>query len=113
MTYMEYFKEHDTENIGWCKPYADKAEENWLIMYEGIAETIITPMQTLYRYIGTLTEQAMAEFAITVNNGYHCYHGWTDEEIALDTMHEMGCAYCPLREQCEAMYEEIETGEEN
>lgn len=108
MTYRDYFDKHQDENLSWCKPYVDKTGDYFLLMYEGECECVVTPHGTFCRYNGTLTDDIMEEFAKAVNNGYYCYHGWTDEHIALDVMTEVGCAACPLNSQCDPMFEEYE-----
>ena len=110
MTYLENFElKNPSGNLSWCKPFADKNEDAFLIMYEGTAECVRTSEGALlHRYNGTLNDYTIAEFARSVNNGYYCYHGWTDENIALDVMHETGCASCPFRHECEAVNTEME-----
>ena len=108
MTFLEYFEQNPNKNMISCIPYADKTEEYFLIMFDGEWEEAKTPNGTYHRYDGTLTEAVKKSFAMAVNNGYYCYHGWTDEHIALDVMHEIGCAACPFRHDCQPMYEEWE-----
>ena len=109
MTYLEYFNQHPTETLDWCKCYTDKSGEYFLVMYDGEPSLIKTPSGTkdvTPRHCGD--DSGMHDFAIAVNNGYHCYHGWTDAYIALDVMHEVGCASCPFRDGCQVMNEEKE-----
>lgn len=105
MTYLDYMLEHEDENFSWCKPYVSDDGEYAIVMYSGTPEDIRTPSGDAHRYNGTLNERTLQEFARAVNPDYDQYHDWTDEHIALDAMHETGCAYCPWRDECEAMYE--------
>jgi hypothetical protein len=108
MTYLDNFEQNNSnENLSWCKPYTDKNEEYYLVMYEGEAEAAKTPEGTYHRYNSTLSEEVKESIAKAVNNGYHCYHGWNDEDIALDVMHEIGCKDCPFKHECEAVNEEM------
>ena len=109
MTYREYFDEHETENISWCKPYTctTDAGDYAIIMYEGEAIAIKTPTGEAHRYNDTLTDNTMEQFARAVNPHYDMFAGYSDEYIALDSMHETGCAFCPFRNDCEPMSEEI------
>ena len=107
MTYRDYFEQHCDQNIGWCKPFTDKNEEYFLIQYDGEIISAKTPAGIYHRYDGTLTADTMESIARAVNNGYYCYRGWTDEHVALDVMHEIGCAQCPFHDTCEAYNEEV------
>lgn len=109
MTYREYFDKHETENMNCCRPFQDKTGDYTVIIYGGEMELASTPSGRYFRYNGTLTDAIKEDIAKAVNNGYYCYHGWTDERIALDVMHEVGCSGCPFRDDCEMMNEEMET----
>lgn len=108
MTYMEYMNEHPDENFTWCKPYTNDSEDCYLIMYDGEAQEIHSPGIDAYRYDGSLRLH-MEEFArLLAGNDYDLYKGYTDEHIALQYMHECGCASCPSRHACETMLKEME-----
>ena len=108
MTYREYFEEHDDENLSWCKPYANDEEDCFIIMYEGDAGGIVTPDVEAIRCEGTITDDLLEALARKVNTNYDWYSKWSDLHIALDAMHECGCASCPFKDDCDAMGEEME-----
>ena len=108
MTYLEYMKTHENENLGWCKPYVDNSGNYFAIMYEGNMEWISMPDTEALRYDGSLTNEVLEAFARSVNPDYDVYSGWTDVHIALDAMREIGCSECPFRCDCDAMLEDIE-----
>ena len=112
MKYLEYFEQHPEENLSWCKCYANKDEDHFLVMYDGEPIRIETPVTCKDIRMNRIECEDLKDFALSVNNGYHCYHGWTDEDIALDVMHEIGCGSCPFRHECEAMHEEMEDNNE-
>jgi hypothetical protein len=108
MTYLEYMMDHGTENLSWCRPYTNDDETYFLIMYDGEALEIHAPGYEGHRYDGTLRiymEQFARELA---GDNYDLYSGYTDEQIALEYLHECGCASCPARHVCEAMNETME-----
>ena len=107
-TYREYMEEHDGENLSWCKPYSDDSGEYKLIMYEGIVDSISAPTIEAWRWNDTLTAEVLRDFARAVNPDYNEYKGWTDEHIALEVMHPIGCSACPWFGDCEAMGEETD-----
>jgi len=107
MTYLDYMLEHEDENMDWCKPYVSDDGEYAIVMYSGHPESIRTPSGDAYRYNGTLNERTLQEFARAVNPDYHPNRGWSDEYMAIEPLHETGCASCPWRDECEAMYETI------
>ena len=107
MKYIDYMNDHEDENLSWCKPYADESGEYTLILHDGMVDAITTPDRIAYRYNGTLTEELMESFARAVNPDYDDYSGWDDLHIALESMHEVGCAHCPFKDDCEAMGEEM------
>ena len=109
MTYREYFEEHENENLSWCKPYLDKSEEYCIVMHDGEVNGVVTPqMEAIRGWSGTQDiEDAVADIAKHINPDYDCYSGWDDLHIALDAMHEWGCASCPYKEECDAMGEEM------
>lgn len=108
MTYKEYMFSHQDENMHFCKPYTNDDEDRFLIMYDGEADAIVAPGIEAHRWNGLLRiymEQFTREL---VGEDYDLHHGYTDEEIALHYMHEIGCASCPFFHVCEAMNEEME-----
>lgn len=107
MTYRDYMIDHSTEDLSWCKPYEDKTGDYRLVMYEGEPSSIATPERIAFRYDGTLTDELLEAFARAVNPDYETYQGYTDLEIALGTMHPVGCASCPHFDECGAMGEEM------
>ena len=107
MKYTEYMKLHESENLSWCKPYTDETGKYVLVMCDGKPSSMHSPSQEVFCHNGTLTDDAMKQFAREVNPYYDLYNGWDDCHIALDAMHEVGCASCPWRENCEAMREEM------
>ena len=109
MTYLEHFeKTGSTENMSWCRPFTDDSEEYFLIQHDGEIESAKTPDGIFYRYNGTLTPDVLESIAKAVNTYHDDYHGWTDEHIALEAMHELGCVNCPFRHECEAINEYME-----
>lgn len=108
MKYIDYMNEHPTENLCWCKPYTNDDETHYLIMYDGKPEVIITPNIEAWRYDGSLTEAIMEQFAREVNPGYETYSHWSDTHIALEAMREIGCHYCPFKNDCDPMIEEMD-----
>ena len=110
MTYLEHFEKMPViENMEWCKPFMDMETEDYiLIQHDGEIISAKTPDGIFHRYNGTLTADIMENIAKTVNSNYNSYHGYTDEQIALDAMIETGCTNCPFRHECEAVNEEME-----
>ena len=108
MTYREYLEAHEDENFSWCKPYANKDEDCFAVMYDGAIERVVSPDMEAQRYDGSLNGEAMEAFARRVNPSYDLRSGWSDEHIALEVMHEIGCFNCPFKDDCEAMDEEME-----
>lgn len=110
MTYREYFEEHEDENLSWCKPYFDESGEYYINMYDGIVEAVITPKVKIIRVydLNNTLDDIVTEVAKAVNPDYDFYSGWDDLHIALDAMHECGCASCPFKDDCEVMGEEIQ-----
>ena len=107
MTYLEYMKEHPTENFSWCKCYTNADETHYLVMHDGIADSISTPSTIAHRYGGCDFEAELETLAREVNPDYDLYADWTDEHIALEAMHEIGCWHCPFRNECEAMGDDM------
>ena len=108
MKYLEYMEENQYENMSWCKPYKDKSEKYTLVVHEGEPLSIMSPTTEAHRYDGSLNDEMMEQFARAVNPDYNEYSGWSDVQIALDAMHEVGCASCPWKEDCDAMGEEMD-----
>ena len=108
MKYIEYINEHSEFNFDWCKPYTNNDLTHTLVMYDGIASDIDTPDTTMHRYGGGDFEAALETLAREVNENYELFSGYTDTEIALDAMHETGCAHCPFRHECEAMQADMD-----
>ena len=110
MTYREYFEEHEDENLSWCKPYFDESGEYYINMYDDIVEAVITPKTKIIRVYDSnnTLDDVVTEVAKAVNPDYYLYSGWDDLHIALDAMHECGCASCPFKDDCEAMGEEMQ-----
>ena len=106
MKYLDYMRSHEDENLSWCKPYASDAGDHVLIMQEGKLLGIISPEREAFTD-DTLTDEALKQFAREVNRDYDAYRGWDDLDIALKAMHEVGCAACPWREDCDAMHEDL------
>jgi len=113
MTYLEHFeKTSSNENMSWCKPFTDRNEEYFLLMHDGEISEAKTPEGIFYRrsmgYGMKLTDEVLESIARIVNSEYDSYSHMTDENIALDAMHELGCVNCPFRHECEAVNEEME-----
>ena len=108
MKYLEYMQEHENEHFSWCTPYADKTGEYMLVMYDGELMSIMSPTCEADRYDGTLTDEALEQFARAINPDYDRYSGWSDLHIALEAMSPVGCASCPWREVCDAMGAEMD-----
>lgn len=113
MTYLDYMNEHPDANFEWCKPYTNDAETHYLVIYDGIANSIDTPDMTAHRYGGSDFEAALETLAREVNPDYELYSGYSDQKIALDRMHEIGCWHCPFRDECEAMGEDLDDAADN
>lgn len=96
-----------TENFSFCKPCYNDSGDYALVMFDGELSAIKTPDLVAYRYDGTLTDEVMQQFAKAVNPNYDLYSGYNDIHIALEAMHPVGCAYCPFKDDCEIMGEEI------
>ena len=111
MTYREYFEQHEQENLSWCAPYATKDGDYKIVLYENDITALIGPdgiteRSSLYpSRTAPSFSAAVADFARMVNPEYDQYTMCTDQEIILDVMHEIGCAHCPLRDECAAMDE--------
>ena len=112
MTYREYFELHQMENVGWCTPYTDKNEENYLIMYDGTPESVFFGDETggvaYHRGLDSNYDAHLEKFARLVNPYYDQYVHRNDDVIARDVMHETGCYYCPFKNDCDAMWDNIE-----
>ena len=109
MNYRQYFEQHPEESTCFCECYADKTEQYFLVMYDGEPSLIKWPGGTADVTPRHCDEnEDLKAFSLAVNNGYYLYHGWTDEHIALDVMHHIGCASCPFRDSCSVMDEEME-----
>lgn len=109
MTYREYMDNHEDENLSWCRPYTDKSGDHSMVICDGEILCITAPDYEGWRYDGTLTDGMLERFAREVNPDYDLFGaGWTDMDKALNAMHEVGCAHCPWRDECEAMGEEME-----
>lgn len=107
MKYLEYMESHDGENFSWCKPYTDGNEERFLIMYDGIANSIDTPDGVFYRFDGSDFDTALEALARNVNPDYDLFIGYNDQQLALIKMHEVGCSKCPFRYECDTMMEDV------
>ena len=113
MKYLEYMNEHPTENLGWCKPYTDKNENKYLVIYDGEVSGIKTETAEVTTLDGRWElEKALGELARKVTKDYDLYSGYSDKELALIAMHEVGCADCPWKYDCDAMGEYINDEEE-
>ena len=111
-TYGDYFEEHDDENFSWCKPYTDETEDYWLVIYDGEVEQIKSPTYTTDPVNYERPDEDRVErFAREVNPDYDLYSGWSDTHIALEKMHETGCAHCPWFDECQAMGERMQDGD--
>lgn len=110
MKYIEYMETHANENLSWCKPYTNNDETVYIVVHDGEAESISTPDREIVRgYNGTqdAIDEAVAQIAKDINPYYDDYSGWSDLHIALEEMHECGCASCPFKGDCDAMGEEM------
>lgn len=102
MTCREYLKNHENENLSWCKPYADKSGDYLLILQDKKLIAIKTPEGVLTKP-DFLTRLKLAQ---KINPDFDEYVGCSSTTIMLDAMHETGCAHCPYFENgCEAMDE--------
>ena len=108
MTYAEYMEQHDTENFSWCKPYTNDDETYYLIMHDGLPLVIKTPTIEAWRYDGTLTGDVLKQVAKEINKDYSEKRGYSNTYMILEAMHEIGCHYCPFKEDCEPMGGEID-----
>lgn len=108
MKYSAYFEDHDNENFSWCKPYTDKTETYYAVMYNGDLNGIATPKIIAQRWDGSLTDEVLCQVVKEIVPDYDYYQGYTDQEILLENMHETGCYYCPFKEECEVYNEEME-----
>lgn len=109
MRYLDYMEEHPGENLEWCRPYTD-GNDNYLIMYDGGPLGIKTETEEVTER--RELEYGMEGFARKVNKDYDLYSGYSDAEIALDAMHEVGCFDCPWKWDCDAMGAYVEGSEE-
>lgn len=107
MTYLKYMEQNPAANFPWCKPYTNDEQTHFLIVYDGLANSIETPTATAHRYGGSDFNAELETLAREVNPDYDYYSGYGDQKIALDMMHEIGCWHCPFRDECEAMGEEM------
>lgn len=109
MKFIDYMREHDGENLSWCKPYVDDSGKFALIMCEGKPLAICAPGKYVFDDDDNFSAE-LEDFARAVNLDYDLYQGWSDLQIALFALHETGCAACPMCEDCEPMNETM--GEE-
>lgn len=109
MTYRDYHNDHPTENLGWCCPFTD-GKGAWLAEQSSTDGTIMFPDGS---ECTTTNTKKLRDFAKLVNPNYDMYLGYTDYEIALDAMHETGCAHCPWNAVCDAMDEELGESDDN
>ena len=106
MTYREYHEAHPQENLSWCKPYTDESGDYWLIVHDGEQATMITPDDVMHTQ--NIYSPELEEFARKLAPDYDLYEpAVAPLYIALDYMHERGCALCPFFGECEVMSEEI------
>lgn len=97
MKTRDYMEMHETENLSWCKPYVAK-DGSYAALWEG--ELIVDGEE--------LKGAALEAFARKVNPEYDLYRDWSDLEVALDSMKEVGCSECPYNGNCDAIEEEME-----
>lgn len=78
-------------------------------MVDSSVEHVITPDFDVSRCCDgdRAIEESLRIVAKTINPEYDSYSGWSDLHIALEAMHEDGCAHCPFKDDCECMGEEI------
>lgn len=113
MTYLEYMTEHPEENLSWCRPYINDAEDSWMILCDGKVTEVHAPGIDGRSWDGTMQE-ALPRFARHLaGDDYDLYEGYTDDEIATNYLHCCGCASCPARHRCDAMTEQVEDGEDD
>lgn len=104
MRYIDYMKDHESENLGWCKPYIDNSGKYCLVIEEGEVVYIKTPdIETFYGSAELKDKNVLKEFVMAVNPDYDLYHGWSDIHIAIEAMTEIGCWNCPVKNICDAM----------
>lgn len=109
MTYLDYANENPDFHPAWCQPYADSDEERFLVVHDGLASLIDSPEVTSVRGEDLCDfESDLGALAQTVNPDYDLYTGYTDQQIALMKMHEIGCSACPFRYECETMAAEMD-----
>ena len=107
MKWLEYMEAHPDEHLSFCSVYVSDISDGYaLIVYDGTLEGITTPDGVYSRSEGTLTDEVVEQFARTVNFDYDLYVGYTDFQIAIFAMHEVGCASCPYKDGCEAMQDD-------
>ena len=98
------------QNLSWCKPLKHKSEAVYLIVNEGIIDSIIDNGEETVRtsIIGKKSDPAMdekiKELAKRLNPEYDEYEGWDDTHILLNSdFEELGCRDCPWFNSCDAM----------
>ena len=106
---MLYEKMNPGENLSWCRPYVSKDENCFVVVCNGkISGCIINNENVGYILPSTDVAAIAHRLAVAVNPDYAEYNGYSDLEIALDAMTEIGCADCPFRDDCDAMWEDEE-----
>lgn len=108
MKYSEYFEEHDTENFVWCIPFTDRTESYFIVVHDGLVDSIATPDIVAYRYGSVDFDALLEQVAREVDPNYDLYSGYSDLQIALGVMHGVGCYHCPFKEECEAYNSDME-----
>ena len=87
----------------------DISGERFLIMQEGKPQAIDSPETTSVNGDELCDfDSDLAVLAQNVNPDYDTFSGYTDAQIALMAMHEIGCSECPFRLECDFMRGEIE-----
>ena len=101
-----------SENLGWCSPYFANVDgkEYWMVVCDGSVISLQTPNGD----VGSPTENDMMNFVKSVKwYEEDCIFDRNPRRIALMNMEEKGCADCPWRDLCDAMYMDNEEGDNN
>ena len=78
-------------------------------MYDGEPNSIIVSGVTVHKCEGyDLFRLFLNKLARKVNPYYDDYKGFSDEHIAMEKMHPVGCAHCPFLDECDAACEEFD-----